>query len=107
MIQFVVGTPIFPEEFEVRGFGLPEVEGEGPQRAGGILKELRPAVTRMGLEQLDPSCCRPIGFFEAILISRLDFKLPEDYKHRCPIFCSRSAASQDNFNGEVWCAGRQ
>jgi hypothetical protein len=102
----LVVAPISAEELPVRGLGLPEVHGEVPLGAGGILEELRAAEMRMPLEKLDPGSRGPIGFFEAIFISRLDFKLPEDYKHRCPISCSRSAASQDNFSGEVWCAGR-
>jgi hypothetical protein len=32
---------------------------------------------------------RVVDSFKAFLTFRLDFKLPEDYKHSCPIFCSR------------------
>lgn len=45
-----------------------------------------------------------VGVFKACAISQLDFNVAEDYKRSCPIFCS--TASQNNFNGKVWCAGR-
>jgi hypothetical protein len=60
----------------------------------------------IALEQPNPLAIGSIGFFKAFLTSRLDFKLPEDYKHSCPIFCSRLTAFQNNFKGEDWCAGR-
>ena len=60
----------------------------------------------IALEELDPGTVGPIGSLKAVFTSWLDFELPEDYKHRCPIFCSRKAAFQNNFKGEDWCAGR-
>jgi hypothetical protein len=44
---------------------------------------------------------------KAVFGTGLDFELPEDYKHRCPIFCPRRAAFQDNFSRERWFAGRR
>jgi len=73
---------------------------------GGIVHKLSMAKRRVAPEEPNPRSGGPIGFFEAYAISRLDFKLPEDYKHSCPIFCSRSQVFQDKFDGEVWCAER-
>jgi hypothetical protein len=51
---------------------------------------------RIALEELGPRAIGTIGGFKPYLISRLDFKLPEDYNHSCPIFCTRPKAFQDN-----------
>jgi len=90
----------------VIGLGIPEVQGEIKERAGGIPQELVTPEVWIALEEPDPRAIGPIDVFKPPSTSRLDFELPEDYKHRCPIFCSRLAAFQDNFKGEDWCAGR-
>ena len=68
------------------------------------MQELSALEMGIATEQLNPRTLGAVGVFKRYLISWLDFKVPEDYKHTCPIFCS--AASQNNFNGEVWFAGR-
>jgi hypothetical protein len=88
----------------VSSFGIPKVNGEVAGIAGGIVEQLSAAEMRIAAKERNPGPIGAIGFLKACLISRLDFKVPEDYNHRCPIFCS--AASQNNLNGEVWCAGR-
>jgi hypothetical protein len=82
-------------------FGIPEVDGEVVERAGGIPLELSAPEMGVALEQLYPSTIGSIGFFKALFTSWLDFELPEDYKHRCPIFCSTPIAFQDNFKGKT------
>jgi len=73
----------------VSGFGIPEVDGEVKERAGGIPLEESAPVARVAFKQLNPRTKGSIGVLKAVFTSCLDFKLPEDYKHRCPIFCSR------------------
>ena len=73
----------------VGGLGIPEVDGEVIERAGGIPPELSSPKMGIALKELDPGTFGPIGSLKAFFTSRLDFELPEDYKHRCPIFCSR------------------
>jgi len=73
----------------VSGFGIPEVQGEVEMSAGGIPQELRAPKARITQKELNPVAVKAIDSFKAFLTSRLDFKLPEDYKHSCPIFCSR------------------
>ena len=51
---------------------------------GGIVHKLSMAKRRVAPEEPNPRSGGPIGFFEAYAISRLDFKLPEDYKHSFP-----------------------
>ena len=84
------------------GFGIPEVQGEVKMSAGGIPQELRAPKAGIAQEESDPVALGAVDSFKAFLTSRLDFKLPEDYKHSCPIFCSRGTAIQDNFKGEGW-----
>jgi len=88
-IQFFVGCAIGVEKVVVSGLGIPEVQGEVEERAGGIPQELSAPEMGIALEEPDPGTLGPIGVFKASITSRLDFELPEDYKHRCPIFCSR------------------
>jgi len=71
------------------------------------VKKLSSPKMGIALEKLNPRAGGSVGLFEAYEIYWLDFKLPEDYKHSCPIFGLRSRAFQDHFNGEVWCAGRR
>jgi hypothetical protein len=40
------------------------------------------------MKQGVPVATRAIDSFKALFATRLDFELPEDYKHRCPISCS-------------------
>jgi len=61
----------------------------------------------VGIASMEPNPA-PLGVLgpsNARSLPRLDFKLPEGYKDKGPIFCPRFAASQDNFKGEDWCAG--
>ena len=62
-------------------------------------------VMRIAAKELDPGSFGAIDCLKAFFVSRLDFELPEDYKHRCPVFCPRHAAFQDNCKVENWCAG--
>lgn len=88
-IQFFVSRAICVEEVLVSGLGIPEVEGEVEESAGGIPQELSAPEMRIALEQPDPGPVGAIGSYKAFITSWLDFELPEDYKHRGPIFCSR------------------
>lgn len=89
MIQSGVGGLIYFEELKVGKFRIPEVDREVVERAGGIPLELSSPELGIASEELGPSTMRAIGSLKAVFTSWLDFKLPEDYKHRCPIFCSR------------------
>lgn len=55
---------------------------------GGSRVELRALETGSRLKSC-PLAIGAIGSLKAFFTSRLDFELPEDYKDRCPIFCSR------------------
>jgi len=88
-IQFFVSGPICAEEVLVSGFGVPEVDCEIVARTGRIPEELGTTEMGIALKELDPGAIGPIGFLKAVFTSRLDFELPEDYKHIGPIFCSR------------------
>src|ERR1700739_4226676 len=88
-IQFFVSPAVCVEEVLVGRFGIPEVDGEVPESAGGIPQELSAPEMVIALEQPYPGAVRPVGVYKAFFTSWLDFELPEDYKHRCPIFCSR------------------
>jgi hypothetical protein len=105
LIQLPVQDLIGIEELPVSGLGIPEVDSEVAARAGGIPLELSSPEMGIALEELDPGTIGAIGFLKALLTSQLDFKLPEDYKHRCPIFCSTQAAFQDNFKGKTGVLG--
>jgi hypothetical protein len=68
------------------------------------MKELGAPVVRVPLKQLGPCSGGAIDSFKPCFTSWLDFELPEDYKHRCPIFRSRILAFQDNFiRGSLVC----
>ena len=73
----------------VSGCGIPEVQGEVKMSAGGIPQELRAPKAGIAQEESNPVAVRVVDSFKAFLTFRLDFKLPEDYKPSCPIFCSR------------------
>jgi hypothetical protein len=88
-VELLVRSAVFREELFVGGFGIPEVDGEVAKRAGGIPPKLRAPKMGIASEEPDPGTFGPIDSLKAVFTSWLDFKLPEDYKHRCPIFCSR------------------
>jgi len=88
-VQFFVCRAIGIQEVVVGGLGIPEVDREVVARAGGILQELSPLKMGIVLEESDPGSFGPIDSLKAFFTSWLDFELPEDYNHRCPIFCSR------------------
>jgi hypothetical protein len=85
----LVRNAIFRQEVLVGSFGIPEVDGEVNERAGGIPPELSTPKMGIASKQSDPLTFGSIDSLKAVFTSRLDFELPEDYKHRCPIFCSR------------------
>ena len=68
----------------VSGLGIPEVQGEVKMSAGGILQELRAPKAGIAQEESNPVAVRVVDSFKAFLTFRLDFKLPEDYKHSVP-----------------------
>ena len=103
-MQLVLSALIGREESAVSSLGIPEVQSEVAVLVGGIVQELSVPEVGVAAEKLAASALLAIGSFKGSVIYRLDFEVPEDYKDRCPIFCS--VASQDNFIGEVWCAGR-
>jgi hypothetical protein len=104
-MQFPIYGLICVEELPVGGFGIPDVDSEVAAWAGGIPLELSSPEMGIALEEPDPGTIWAIGLLKALLTSQLDFKLPEDYKHRCPIFCSTQAAFQDNFKGKTGVLG--
>jgi hypothetical protein len=89
MVQFYIGSPIRVDELLVGNFGIPDVDSDVKERAGGIPLELRAPEMGIAFEELYPPAIGSIGSLKAFFTSWLDFELPEDYKHRCPIFCSR------------------
>ena len=105
-VHFFVSGSILREELTVGGFEVPVVDGVEVKRVRNIAKELCASVMRVLLEQVGPLSGRTVDCFKHSFTSRLDFELPEDYKHRCPIFCSRYVAIQEHFKGEGWPAER-
>jgi hypothetical protein len=105
LVQFPVQGLIGVEELPVGGLGIPEVDSEVVARAGGIPLELSTPEMGIALKELDPGTIGTIGSLKAVFTSQLDFELPEDYKHRCLIFCSTQAAFQDNFKGKTGVLG--
>ena len=89
-----------------RFFGIPVVQGEVAARAGNIPQEARLPIVRIRLKQPSPVATGPIDCYKPFFTTGLDFVLPEDYKHKCPIFCSRHPAIQKHFKGEGWPAER-
>jgi hypothetical protein len=87
-------------------FGIPVVKSVVEVRTGEVLEEASLAVIRIALEEADPVTLGTIGGLKAFFATGLDFVLPEGYKHRCPISCSRYRAIQEHFNGEGWPAER-
>jgi hypothetical protein len=75
-VDFVVSHPIGVEEVLITGFGIPEVEGEVGERAGGIGEEFSAPEVRIALEEPDPGTIASIGTFKAFFTSWLDFELP-------------------------------
>jgi hypothetical protein len=88
-VNLLVPSAICAEESFIGSLGIPDVDGEVKEGAGGIPLELSTPKVGIAVEELDPGTRGPIGSLKAFLTSWLDFELPEDYKHRCPIFCSR------------------
>jgi len=103
-VQLAVSSLVTSKKPTVGRFGVPVIEGEEMKRVGNIAKELSAVVVRILLEELDPSARRAIDSFKTGFTSWLDFELPEDYKHRCPIFRSRILAFQHHFiRGSLVC----
>src|SRR5207302_11317459 len=75
-------------EFLISLVRIPETERAVNRRTKGIMQESCLAVVRVAPEELDPAAGRAIGFLEPFFTARLDFVLPERYKHRGPISCS-------------------
>ena len=74
------------------------------QGLGRVTKEPCTAIARITLEEGSPFAGGGVDCFKPLFTSRLDFELPEDYKHRCPIFRSRIIAFQHNFiRGSLVC----
>ena len=99
--------------FEIRGFellkrvfGIPVVEGKVEARAGKVPQEASFPVVRIALKEANPVALGAVGGLKAFFATGLDFVLPEDYKHSCPISCSRHPAIQEHFIGEGWPAER-
>jgi hypothetical protein len=99
--------------FEIRGFellkrvfGIPVVEGEVEARAGKVPQEASLPVVWIALKEANPVALGAVGGFKVFFATGLDFVLPEDYKHSCPISCSRDPAIQEHFIGEGWPAER-
>jgi len=104
VFQFLIGGLVVFEEGPIVGFGVPIVHGIEVKRMRNIAKELCATVVRVAPEELRPISRGAIDSFKHSFTSRLDFELPEDYKHRCPIFRSRILAFQDYFiRGSLVC----
>jgi len=97
-----VGGLIRGFELLERDFGIPVIEGVVEAGTGEVLEETSLAVMRIALEEADPIAVGAVGGLKAFFATGLDFVLPEGYKHRCPISCSRFPAIQSHFIGEGW-----
>jgi len=97
-----VGSLVRGFELLERGFGIPVVEGEVEARAGKVPQEASLPEVRIALKEPDPVALGAIGGLKAFFATGLDFVLPEDYKHSCPIFCSRDPTIQEHSIREGW-----
>jgi hypothetical protein len=104
-VQGLVGLAVGGLEIFIAGFQIPEVHSEVSAGAGKIFEEASPVVVGVAAKELNPGALEPIGVLKAFFASRLDFELPEDYKHRCPVFCPRHTAFQDNSKVETGVQG--
>jgi hypothetical protein len=103
-VEFLVGRVVTRKKAAVIGFGVPAIDSEEMMWTGNIAEKPCATVMRVTLEQLCQRPLRAIDSLKAFLTSLLDFQLPEDYKHRCPIFRSRILAFQHNFiRGSLVC----
>jgi len=102
MVRSLIGGFETDQKLAIGRF--PGIDGVEMARTRNITKKLSAAEARVLLEPLYPLPCRAIDFFKSCFTSRLDFELPEDYKHRCPIFRSRIIAFQEHFiRGSLVC----
>ena len=75
-------------ELFVRFAGTPEIESEVSPRTKRIPHQPRLIAVGVALEQPYPVTVRAVGVLESFFTTRLDFLLPQRYKHRGPISCS-------------------
>src|SRR5215475_842395 len=76
------------KECFVRGLGMPVVGSEIYAGARRVPEQMGSSVMNVALKQGVPVAAGSIDYFKAIFATGLDFELPEDYKHSCPISCS-------------------
>jgi len=105
-VQGFIGVLVCMFEVLEIGFGIPEIECEVDPGAVSVPEKASLPKMRIAAKELGPGALGAIDLLEGVLKTELDFKLPEGYKHRCPIFCPRLAALQNNFKGEGCSADR-
>jgi hypothetical protein len=69
VVQFFVNSTICVKEIVISGFGIPEVDREVEERAGGIPPELSSPKMGIALKELDPRAMGPIGTLKAVFTS--------------------------------------
>ena len=84
LVLFLVGC----HEFFISLARIPEIEREVNCDTKRITQKASLAVVGVAPEQPDPLLIRALGVFESFFTTRLDFGLPQRYKHRGPISCS-------------------
>jgi len=62
-VEFVIDSPVCGKEVE----GIPEVESEVVERAGGIPQELRAAEMGIALKEPDPATLGAHRLFQSVL----------------------------------------
>src|SRR5437899_11910166 len=89
----------------------PEVERHVGALRRHVAEKPRPAVFGIPAKEDCPVAFGAIDCFKALFAVRLDFEFPKDYKHRCPISCSRTSAipaaiKKDKRASRVYQSGR-
>src|SRR5256885_909887 len=87
-VQHLVPVFVGGHELFVGFLRIPEIESKVNRRTNGITQKTSLAVVRVAPEEPSPVTRRAIGVLESFFTTRLDFVLPEGYKHRCPVSCS-------------------
>jgi hypothetical protein len=83
-IQIVVRSPMDMQKVALSVVAIQGVYREIAGIAGGIVHKLNTPEMGIVTNELNPRTLGAIDFFKAYAISRLDFKVPEDYNRVVP-----------------------
>src|SRR5271165_6733137 len=110
-IQLLIGFAVLVQEMFIILTARPHIHGSISRRrgriAGHVAEETGLAELRVAGEEARPPSMPGVRRSKHFYALLPDIELPEDYKHRCPISCSRTdAALQGKPQGFVAPSGR-